>query len=450
MNGGATPGGPMNRRSVFRFGAAGAAALGALCLRSLATGLPVGLLAGPRSAWAQVPPEPPQMLVLCTSQAGDPFNAHAPGCPTEGAGTPPDDRLRHVSIELGEARAQAAAPWGALPREMRDRMAFIVHRTNVNAHPEHARVMRLGGAAKGLEGNGEDMLVSLLAAHNAAALGTIQREPVHMGKPAMTSEGRVLPRVSPTQLVDLFAGAEGALQDLALARDRALDTLYADLKVNGTRAQRDFLDRYARSRAQARQLGQSLGALLEGIPADPDAPDSATDQVRAAAALCSLRVAPAVILTIPFGGDNHTDPGLVNETEETLAGIAALGLLWDELGRYGLKDDVTVAHWNVFGRTFIARGNTGRNHNGKAHTAMLLGRRVRAGVYGGVMPDGNDFAAQGIDPETGRGVDRGGILPEDTLASMGKTLCAALGLDDATIDARVRAGQIIRPAITGS
>ncbi|MEZ4472612.1 MAG: DUF1501 domain-containing protein [bacterium] len=434
----------MQRRQLLKLGAGG---LAGLCLRSLATGIPAGLLAGPRSAWAQAGGVAPQSLILCTSPSGDPFNAHAPGCDVAGASAPPDDRLRRVNVQLGETRVRAAQPWAALPRAMRDRLAFVLHRTNVNAHPEHAKVMRLLGAAKGPGGNGEDMLVSLIARHTADALGTIQREPVNMGRAAMTYQGRVLGRVTPSQLVDLFAGQDAALDDLTTLRDQTLDTLYADLKQTGTRAQRDFLDQYARSQHQARQLGQSLGALLQGIPADPDEPNSAADQVRAAAAMASLRVAPAYVLTIPFGGDNHADPGLVDETEQTIAGIAAFRLLWDELVRLGLQDEVTVCQWNVFGRTFETRGNAGRNHNSLAHTAMILGPRVQPGLYGALVRQGDDWAAQGIDPRTGQGVGNGGIPPGETLASLGKTLCAAVGLDAATIDADIRAGQVIRAAL---
>jgi uncharacterized protein (DUF1501 family) len=108
-----------------------------------------------------------------------------------------------------------------------------------------------------------------------------------------------------------------------------------------------------------------------------------------------------------------------------------------------------VAQWNVFGRTFDTRGDAGRNHNGAAHTTMLFGARVRAGVYGGHARSGDDWEAQGIDPATGAGVGRGGIAPEDTLASMGKTLCAAVGLDAATIDDRVRLGQVVTAALAG-
>lgn len=419
--------------------------LAALCLRSLATGLPVAWLADPRRALAQAGAAP-QTLILCTSQAGDPFNAHAPGCPT-GLPPHPDARLRHTQVEFGEARVEAAAPWGQLPRALRDRMAFVVHATSVNAHPEHAKVMRLNGAAKGPGGNGEDMLVSSIAARTAGALGTIQREPVNLGRTSMTFQGRVLPRARPTDLQDLFVGNEGALQNLAPVRDRTLDALAADLRANGTRAQQAFLEQYAVSRTQARQLGQNLGALLEGIPADPDAPDSAADQVKAAAALASLRVAPAMILTLPFGGDNHADPELAREAEETLEGLAAIGLLWAELGRYGLIDAVTVVQWNVFGRTLGTDGDTGRDHNGKAHTTMMFGPRVRAGVVGGMARDDRDWAARPFDARTGRPVDRGGVAIEDGLASVGRTLCTAVGLAAPDIDAAVSGGQVIAAAL---
>lgn len=435
----------MQRRQLFKLGAAG---LAGLCLRSLATGIPAALLAGPRTAWGQAGVMP-QTLILCTSPAGDPFNAHAPGCDVEGASAPPDERLRRVNVALGETRVRAAQPWAALPRAMRDRMAFVLHSTSVNAHPEHAKVMRLLGAAKGPGGTGEDMLVSLIARHTAEPLGTIQREPVNMGKAAMTSQGRVLGRVTPSQLVDLFAGADAALDDLTPLRDQTLDALYADLKQTGTQAQRTFLDQYARSQSQARQLGQSLGGLLAGIPADAEDPDTAADQVRAAVAMASLRVAPAYVVTIPFGGDNHADPGLVDESDQTVAGIAALRLMWEELVRLGLQDEVTVCQWNVFGRTFETRGNAGRNHNGLAHTAMLLGPRVQPGVFGAFVRQGDDWAAQGIDPRTGRGVANGGITPAESLASLGKTVCAAVGLDTATIDADIRAGRVIQAVVAG-
>lgn len=423
------------------------AGIAGVSLRRLATGIPFGALAGARVAMAQGAEGQPQTLILCTSQAGDPFNTNAPGCDVPGATVAPDPRLRRVNVNLGGVRARAAQPWASLPPAMRDRLAFVLHRTGANAHPEHAKVMKLYGAAKGPGGNGEDMLVSSIAARTASALGTIQVEPVNMGRPSMTFQGRVLPRVRPTELKDLFAADESALRNLAPARDRLLDALYADLKREGTAPQRDFLDRYARSRAQARQLGEHLGELLQGIPADPEAPDQAEDQVRAAAALASLGVAPAIILTLPFGGDNHNDPELVDEVEQTVASVGALGTLWGELERFGVTDQVTLALWNVFGRTFLTPASQGRNHNAQAHTLMLCGPRVRPGVYGGLARQGGDYGALGIHPRTGEGVARGGIAPEDTLASVGKTLCAAVGLDDAVVDSAVVGGQVIRAVL---
>jgi hypothetical protein len=80
---------------------------------------------------------------------------------------------------------------------------------------------------------------------------------------------------------------------------------------------------------------------------------------------------------------------------------------------------------------------------------MLLGPRVQPGVFGAFVRQGDDWATQGIDPRTGRGVANGGITPGESLASLGKTLCAAVGLDSATIDADIRTGRVIQAAVAG-
>ena len=72
--------------------------------------------------------------------------------------------------------------------------------------------------------------------------------------------------------------------------------LYGDLKVNGSVAQRTFLDRFLLGRDQARTLGEQMGTLLDDLPSDPNARDSARDQIIAAVALAKLGVTPAAVI----------------------------------------------------------------------------------------------------------------------------------------------------------
>jgi hypothetical protein len=75
-------------------------------------------------------------------------------------------------------------------------------------------------------------------------------------------------------------------------------------------------------------------------------------------------------------------------------------------------------------------------------------------VVGGVVPKGDDYACQAIDARTGRGGDGGDILPEDSLASAGKTLGAALGIPLDTVEKTVvnpssqeTVGKVIKAAL---
>ena len=105
-----------------------------------------------------------------------------------------------------------------------------------------------------------------------------------------------------------------------------LDDLYSELRVNGTRSQKTFLDQYATSRIQARSLGENLGELLEALPTDPDNNNGAIDQVVAAVALARLGVSPVITINIPFGRDNHQDTTLEVESQETQR------IRWDSFG----------------------------------------------------------------------------------------------------------------------
>jgi len=419
---------------------------GGLGLRAVATGLPLGFLLGERRAAAASPLDA-QFLILATSAAGDPFNANCPGSYVPRADNNPHPELAPTQVRLGTATARAAQCWASLPEALRARLCFFHHRTDTNAHPEHGKVMALHGAAKLPSGNGQEMIPSVFASELAHTLGTIQVEPMPLGKELITYEGRALNNIDPLSLKGLFERPDNPLSSLADLRDQSLDALNEELKANGTRAQRQFLERFALGREQARQLGDDLAALLQRLPVDPEEKNGAADQVLAAVALIKLKVAPVVTIHLPFGGDNHGDSELGIEREQTLASVAALGELWTALNAHGLQDRVTFASLNVFGRSLDRNGSGGRNHNQNHHVMALFGKHIAPGVIGGVESTNNGFSALPIDSKTGLGSQSGDISPGASLAAAARTLGHTLGMPQDRLDFRMGPGQLVRAAV---
>jgi uncharacterized protein (DUF1501 family) len=162
-----------------------------------------------------------------------------------------------------------------------------------------------------------------------------------------------------------------------------------------------------------------------------------------------MKVAPVMVINIPFGGDNHADPDLMRaEVPQTEAGVAAIGQLMDLLSSLGLSDQVTFAMWNVFGRTLVKKGLQGRDHWGSHHVSLLIGKGFRGGVIGGITPQAGDFAALPIDAKSGRGMTNGADIPfSDTLGAMGKTLGAGLGISRDLLEANVSSGKVVTAAL---
>jgi len=433
------------RRALLRGGGA------ALLLRALAVGLPpawllaasaprparspLALLAA-RDALAQSSPRALQTLILSTSSAGDPVNANCPGAYVPGAQNNP--LLAASRVTLGAGGARGASVWGELPEALRARLAFVHLSPRAVAHPEYSATMSLHGAVKNAAGNGTEMLASALAQLAAPGLGTLQGEPLPLCREPLTYEGQPLQNLKPSELKALFAGADPALLDLRATRDAALGALYGDLRAQGTRAQRAFLDRYLLSRDEARSLGERLGALLGDLSTDEDLRDEAGDQVIAAVALAQLQVSPVVTIRLPFGGDNHQDRDLTEEQLQTQESVGHLADLWARLGAAGLRERVSFGLLNVFGRELQRNSQGGRNHN-RAHAVMVaFGAGVRGGVYGGVTGEGQ---ARAINPATG--APDGDIPADETLEAAGHTLALALGHPPEAVASRVR-GQAIR------
>lgn len=426
---------------------------GFIGLRSVVSGIPLATLMGGRIGEANAEVDPtiePQSLVLFTSQAGDPFNANAPGSYTgvNGVYNNPHAAMAATPLSLGGYETVGAKPWAEVPQRFLDRTAFIHHRTYLNTHPAYTKVLALAGAAKAPSGNGSDQMGSLFSYELSTALGTLQQEPISLSQAQLSFQGRSLQSLRPSMLRQMFAPRDGVQLDLQAMRDATLDELHAQLADSGTHAQKVWLDRHALSREQVRSIDETL---LERFAALDN--DSPANQVSAAVTLILMKVSPVIAIQIPFGGDNHNDAGMVKERDETVAGVATWQLLLEELETAGLADKVTVANLNVFGRTLRNQGGSkGRDHNLNHHVMSICGKHVQGGVAGGLEPSGNDFGATSIDSMTGEAIpgNMGDIKHDLTLQSAAKTLGRALGLTTATLDERIVGGMPIQSLLASA
>ena len=425
---------------------------GLIGLRSLATGIPLSILANPRRALAQTvgcATNPAAQYILLSSSAdGDPLNANVPGMyQIPDIAHPPDVTMAPAQLTLSGRTWTAATPWAQLPQAMLDRACFFHHGTYTVVHPDLANVMSLQGFV-----SRHEMLVSMLAEQLAGCLGTVQAQPLALGprsaSEGLTVGGRPQPILSPSALASLLSSPSGPLGQIQKIRDADLDRLNEWYRQNGNSAQRGFIDRYAISQQQARSVSESLLSSLAAIR-----DNSADSQVAAALILFRMNISPVVSIHIPFGGDNHTDTALARETTETVAGVSTIGNLWTQLNAAGLQDRVTFATMNVFGRTLsAAKGNgSGRTHHGDHHVAVLIGRPFKGGVVGGVEAGGGDYRATSIDAATGNAVAGGsGNVPfSETLSAMGKTLGVACGVSSGVLDASIRGGKVVAGALAG-
>jgi hypothetical protein len=240
------------------------------------------------------------------------------------------------------------------------------------------------------------------------------------------------------------------LNALQAMRDADLNSLHDLFQSEGTAAQRAFLDNYATSQSDTRKISQDL---LSGLSSITD--NSPASQVKAAIILIQMKVSPIISIHIPFGGDNHQDADLGNETLATNAALVTINNMFSQLSAANLQDQVTFANMNVFGRTlsYHNRQRTGRDHLANHHCTIIVGKAIRGGVIGGVVANGNsdgsnDYTATNINSVSGAGGSGGDIQVTDTLASVGQTLAVAVGTDPAFIADRFTSGTVIQAALT--
>ena len=334
-----------------------------------------------------------------------------------------------------------------------------------------------------------EMLVSILSRLMQPQLGTIQSQPVALGasspSEALSYQGQSQPLIPPLALKATLASpvnGKGQLTPLAAlqgVRDQTMNSLYGFYSQNATPAQKSYIDSLTTSQVQARQISQSLLSMLDSITNN-----SVEAQITSAIALVLMKVSPVLTIHIPFGGDNHRDPDLATETQQTagvgangpgydpsggLTGVPAIAWLMNQLKAQGLSDSVTFASMNVFGRTLSTSSgaDTGRQHNANHEVGVIIRSGFKGGVVGGVGPQDQsgktctpgatscDFGALSFDATSGKTVTDGSstpttITPATSLPSWGKTLMAGLGVDVMTIGESITAGTVIGAALVNS
>ena len=414
-------------------------------LRALATGLPMKLLLNPRRVLASPAcsaPDKAQFIVFATSGNGDPINANVPGTYLDPLVVhSADPSMAATTLTLRGQAYTAAAPWASLPQNILDRTCFWHLMTNTPVHPKEPDVLKLMGATYA-----GDMLPSILARQLAPCLGTVQAQPLCLGatspSESLSFSGTALPIIPPLALKGTLTSPAGPLTDLQPLRDQTLAQLYDLYKNSATAAQRAYIDAMVLSQQEVRAINQNLLSALASIK-----DNSVASQILAAVTLIQMKVTPVISIHLPFGGDNHRDIGLANETTQTVSSVAAIASLMQQLSSAGLADSVSLISLNVFGRT-IGPGNTdGRQHNPNHQVSLSIGRPFLGGVYGGIAPVQNDYGALAMDAKTGAGTASGNIKAVDTLASFGKTMLAAVGIDAGVVSSQIATGQVVQAAL---
>ncbi|HET9955567.1 MAG TPA: DUF1501 domain-containing protein [Polyangiaceae bacterium] len=481
----------LNRRDALLATLFGAGYVG---VQAIATGLPAWFIANPKRATAQSlqcatdAVQNMQYLVVSASSNGDPINCNCPGTYEDATAVHPNDaQLAPTPVDLGGRTYTTALPWaskegagGLMPDAVLARTNFFHYRTGSVVHGDQAKVMKMMGATN----NGE-MLISLYAKYLSQCLGTVQAEPISVGAGRNATEllsyaGRPAANVSPSSLKAMLGSSGGgtgggrpagggqfggnsqaaALKSLRTIRDTTMDQLNQLAKRDSTNVQMQFLDALSRSQAQVRSLQDKLATALGSVNGD-----DVKSQAYAAAALISANVTPVVTMRIAFGGDNHSDQNLAAEVAQHVTGVQGIADLMTALQSLNLIDKVTFATLNVFGRNLngIAKtdSRSGRDHYGNHAVCVLIGKNIKPGVTGGVLPgsggsggpgggSGSALGAAPIESETGLGSANGDIKPSETYGALARTLGVALGLNAADVDKGLNAnagGKVVRTTV---
>ncbi|MEO0442662.1 MAG: hypothetical protein AAFZ92_02835 [Pseudomonadota bacterium] len=455
-----------NRRTFIRNGLASALALSS---RAAVVGVPASFLL---TGQAQAASGNPKFTIIAQSTRGEAINTMGPGTydsntiarvidhvvasevpnslrrTINGREYTAQDLASAANVQLGSQTVRAARVWNALPQGFRNNMSYFWMRTGANAHQEFPAIKTCMGALKNdLNPNRNEELASAIALEMAASLGTTTTKPIFLdgsgrflGTPLSVSE--------PTRIKDLFSlstNSQISPENYGALYDQAIDSLYDNLKQNGTRGQRTYLDNHALTRSQAQQIGDQIGSLISDVNSN-----DFVNEIKTALALIRLRITPVVTLKHDFSRDNHGDENLVDEVSGTLDTISGLNLYWQLLNQYNLQNEVNFFTLDVFGRTVKRNSRRGRDHYGNLTLGLCHGSDFKGSVIGGftqVTSRGNNLpAASGINSSTGASSNNSDISPGGTIGSYGCTMMMAAGVSDERLQLRFPTSK----AVTGA
>lgn len=316
---------------------------------------------------------------------------------------------------------------------MQDDMAFFHHRTQFGIHPQFPLAQKAGGAIRGFIGRGEEELASAIAQENYSALGCLLEKPIVLSGSA-TYNGSPLNTYKPTlmkELVSSSINAQVPSDMFGAARNYLIDKAYREVKRSGNPNQQRFLDEYAISQEQANEVASRLYSEVVDI-----SDDSLASQMKMAAIIAKLRLAPAVVVDYRFTGDNHNPEGLSFEAEDTLNMMAAYREFYDFAQNTGVWGDCLYATLTVFGRSMNERGN-GRGHNGSLCTGLLFGQHLCRKVVGGIDPNNPGGVSLPFNGQTGS-LENPNVSVEDSFACYVKSVMKATGISNERLEQRVR------------
>ena len=208
-------------------------------------------------------------------------------------------------------------------------------------------------------------------------------------------------------------------------------------------AQQAYIDSLVTSQQQVRNINQNL---LDSLASIKD--NSAASQILAAVTLIQMKVTPVIAIHIPFGGDNHRDIGLANETAQTVSGVATIASLMQQLAARGPAGS---GHVHVAQRV---RPHDRREQHRRAAAqpeppgvASRSASRSRAASSAASARSRTTTArSRSTEERQGRPRRR---HPADELARVVRpTMLAAVGVDPAVISGQILSGTVVNAALT--
>ncbi len=315
---------------------------------------------------------------------------------------------------------------------MQDHMAFFHHRTSFGIHPQFQRAQKIDGRLRGRTGRGQEHLASALAQENATALGTLMDRPVVLSGNA-SFEDAPLGTYSPTAIRELVLSAvdsEIPSDMFGATRNFLVDRVYRGTRSSGDPNQMRFLDEFVISQNQATDVAERLFSEVDAID-----DDGLASQMKMAAIIVKLRLAPAVVVGYRFSGDNHVSNGMTVEAEDTLNMMADYREFYDFAMTNGVWDDLLYATLSVFGRSMNETGN-GRGHNGSLSTGLLFGGHLERRVVGGLDTTQPRGVSLPLNASTGS-TENPNVGEQDLFACYAKSVLQAAGVPEDRLDVRV-------------